>query len=227
MVSSVVQSAAVQATTTSVIVTLGTTPTVGNTLLAFVASDTTHSAVPIAGASRGFTQRLSQVNNQGFYVWTRAVVSGDTSTITFTASSASPSSAHVVEVQGTYDTIGTGTTTINTAGASRTTNSVTPTNADNTVLALAGIHGIQNAESGGAADNGFALTLANYPAGAGLTLASTVSTQKFTGVAAATGVTTISWTGNSLDRDGVQVAFAGVTVNAGVLPEIVMAQTRR
>jgi hypothetical protein len=96
--------------------------------------------------------------------WTRLVTSGDSATVTFTASSALNTSAHVIEVQGTYDVIGTGLSTINAGAASRTTNGLTPTNADNAVLAIAGIHGFTATGSGGSADNTFTLTEANFPA---------------------------------------------------------------
>jgi hypothetical protein len=228
MASSIIQSAASNSAVANPTVTLGATPTPGNTLVAWVSSDTTHTAVPTAGAGRSFTQRIAQVNNQGFYVWTRLVTSGDSATVTFTASSALNTSAHVIEVQGTYDVIGTGLSTINAGAASRTTNGLTPTNADNAVLAIAGIHGFTATGSGGSADNTFTLTEANFPAGTGTATAGGITTQKFTGSTAATGTTTISWTGSAIDRDGVQIAFTGIGGGAAVvLPEMAMAPIRR
>lgn len=214
MASSIVQSAATQAAVTAPTVTLGAAPTVGNTLVAVVSSDTTHTA-PNAGAGKTFTQRVSQVNNQGFYVWTRLVVSGDSATVTFAASSAGVTSAQVIEVQGTYDKTGAGTTVINSVGGTRDATGLTPATADNTVLACYGIHGFNGANpSGGSVDNAFTVTQTSWPATASLAQAGTIVAQKFTAATAATGTTTATWTGNALDRDGVQIAFTGVAGGA-------------
>lgn len=215
MASSIVQSAATQAAVTAPTVTLGAAPTVGNTLVAVVSSDTTHTTAPNAGAGKTFTQRVSQVNNQGFYVWTRLVASGDSATVTFAASSAGVTSAQVIEVQGTYDQVGAGTTVINTAASTRDATGLTPATADNTVLACYGIHGFNGANpSGGSVDNTFTVTRTSWPATASLAQSGTITAQKFTAATTATGTTTASWTGGALDRDGVQIAFTGVASGA-------------
>lgn len=218
MASSIVQQNASNSSVTGPTVVLGAAPTAGNTLLALVASDTTHTAVPTAGAGRSYTQRLAQVNNMGFYVWTRLVTSGDSATTTFTASSALPTSAQVLEIQGTYDVIGTGLSTINTSAGNRTTNGLTPTTADNTVIAIAGLHFSTPVPSGGSVDNTFAIAQTQFAPAAGATASSSITASKFTGSTAATGTTTISWTNGVNDRDGVQIAFTGISAGTAAPP---------
>jgi len=212
MVSSVVQSNGAHGTTNPRTIVLGSAPTVGNTLVAIMASDTTHTGVPTAGAGNSYTQRLAQVGGQGFYVWTRLVVGGESATTTFTPNGASPAALHVIEIQGTYDKVGAGTTNTGSAAASRTATGLSPTTTDNIVLAIAGLHAVQaSAPSGGSADNSFTLTLATHSGGTGFNCG-IITAHKATGAISATGTTTLSWTNNYNDRDGIQIAFTGITV---------------
>jgi hypothetical protein len=130
MASSVVQSNANSGAATSLTVVLGAAPTAGNTLLAIMASDTTHAGVPTAGAGNSYTQRLAQVGGQGFYVWTRLVAGGESATTTFTPSTADPAGLVVAEIQGTFDKVGAGTTITGSALATRDTTTLSPTTTD-------------------------------------------------------------------------------------------------
>ena len=98
--------------------TLGATPTVGNTLVCVVGSITTMTAGP-----SGFTQRVGYVSQQGHYVYTRTVVSGDSATVTVDPNGDFDTAMVVMEIDGTYDEITTTAATQSTAGqSSRTTN---------------------------------------------------------------------------------------------------------
>jgi hypothetical protein len=217
MASSVVQSNANSGAATSLTVVLGAAPTAGNTLLAIMASDTTHAGVPTAGAGNSYTQRLAQVGGQGFYVWTRLVAGGESATTTFTPSTADPAGLVVAEIQGTYDKIGAGTTITGSALATRDTTTLSPTTTDNIVLAIAGIHAPSSTVgSGGGVDNTFTFLRAVFSAG-GLA-AGVVTGWKTTGSTGATGTTTLSWTNNYKDRDGVQIAFTGIGGAAAAKP---------
>jgi hypothetical protein len=218
VVASVVQSASVIGTTASVTATLGSTPTVGNTLVGFLSSDTTSTVVPTAGAGASYTARLSSVTNQGFYVWTRLVASGDSATTTFTLTGAASSAIVLVEVQGTYSSIGTVATTINGAQTTRTATTVTPATTDGIVLGAAGLHGFNTVITGGTADNTFT-TLLNQPnASTGSTISAMLTAYRVMSTATATGTTTFTWSGNATDTAGIQVAFTGITVAAGTRP---------
>lgn len=218
MVASVVQSASANTTTTPATITLGAAPTVGNTLLAIMASDTTSTAAPNAGTSKPYAQRLAQVGGQGFYVWTRLVVSGDAAATSFTPSGANPACLMVIEIQGTYDVVGVGTTTTGTSGTSRTTTTLTPTTSDNLVVAIAGLHALTVVTSGGTVNNTFSMLRTQFAGSTGATLGSVLTASRSTGAAAATGTTTISWTGNASDYDGVQIAFTGTGGAAAATP---------
>jgi hypothetical protein len=211
MVASVVQSATTyNISSTASTVVLGAAPTAGNTLLAVMASDTTAAAAPTAGTGNGYTQRVGQVNAQGFYVWTRAVAGGESATTSFTLSTGSAAALAVVEIQGTYDKFGTGTTNTSTPAASRTTTGLAPATTDGLTVAIAGLHSLAAVPTGGAADNTFSFLAAKYSGLAQSTETGVVLAYKVTSSTAATGTTTLSWTGNVNDRDGVQIAFTGI-----------------
>lgn len=208
-------------------VALAGAPTAGNTLLAIMSSDTTIQTTPTAGATNTYTQRIGQVNAQGFYVWTRLVVSGDSATTTFDITGANPACLMVFEIVGTYDKIGTGATTVGSAGASRTTTGLSPATADNLVIAIAGLHSLVVVTSGGAVNNGFTILRTQFASTAVNTQSSIITASKATGSTAATGTTTITWTGSANDYDGVQIAFTGSGGGAPAIPPLLIMQTRR
>ncbi len=203
---SVVQSASANTATDPGVVTLGAAPTVGNTLLAIMASDTTIQTGVTAGAGRSYTQRLAQVGNQGFYIYTRLVTSGDAAATSFDITGANPAALAVIELTATYDKIGTVATTINANATSRTATGLSPTTTDNLVIAIAGLHTLNTVPTGPSVDNGFTLVLTQ-----GTTTSNAVYVAtKATGSTSATGTTTFSWSGNALDQDGVQIAFTAL-----------------
>lgn len=226
MAASVVQSNSGFATTTTPTVVLGVAPTAGNTLVAVVGSDTTHG-VPTAGAGKSYTQRLGQVAQQGFYVWTRLVVAGDSATTTFAPTSASPSAMVVAEIAGTFDKTGTGFTITGSNAASVPPTGLSPATTDGLVIAAGGMHNATgSAPSGGSVDNTFTLLRTAFNAAAGATSSNAITASKVTTSTAATGTTTLSWTNNCADRDGVQIAFTGLA-GAAAIPPILTMQTRR
>jgi hypothetical protein len=225
MAASVVQSNSALTTTTPATVVLGSAPTAGNTLLAIMASDTTSSAVPFAGSGLVYTQRLAQVSAQGFYVWTRLVVSGDSATTTFTPNGANVAALAVLEISGTYDKIGAGFTTVANLATTVATSGLSPTTTDGLVVAIAGLHSFAGGTpSGGAVDNTFTFLLSRFSAAAGSTTCGTVDGYKVTSSTATTGTTNLSWTTTANDRDAVQIAFTGLAGGApAALPDLVMA----
>lgn len=215
MTASIVQSNSIEGTTASVNVVLGVAPTVGNTLVAVMSSDTVHTGTPTAGSGRAYTQRYSRVANQGFYVWTRLVASGDSATTNFTPSGANPATLAVIEVQGTYDTVGTGTF-VAANGLTAAPTGLTPSTTDGLTLAIAGCHGITTGQPASpSVDNGFTITRTQNPAAIGGARAAVFVAHKVTSSTAATGTTTISWTTAQIfDRDSVQIAFTGISSGA-------------
>lgn len=195
--------------------TLGATPTVGNTLVAIMASDDYDTALPTAGAGRSYTQRLSSENNLGFYIWTRKVVSGDSATTTFGIGSATHSAAAVLEIQGDYDKVGTVTTTNNSAAGTQVTSGLSPATTDNIVLAVFGGTTTNTVLSGFSVDNGFTNAISAINAASGAGRANAHVAYKLTGATSATGTTTISWSGLSSDRSGAQVAFTAIAGGGG------------
>jgi hypothetical protein len=222
----VVQQNSANTTIDPATVVLGSALTAGNTLLAIMASDTTIQNIPFAGAGNTYTQRLAQVGGMGFYVWTRLVVSGDSATTTFDITGANPAALMVFEIAGTYDKIGAGATSSG-SGTTRTATGLSPATTDNLVIAIAGIHSTSAAGSGGSADNGFALLRAQFAAAGGSTQCNVVTVSKATASTAATGTTTVSWTGAATDRDGVQIAFTALAGGAPAIPPLLVMQTRR
>jgi len=220
MAASVVQYSSANTTVDPSTVALGAAPSAGNTLLAVMASDTTIQNTPFAGTGKTYTQRLASVNNQGFYVWTRLCDGTESATTTLDITGANPAAVGVFEIQGTFDKIGTVSSTINSNNTQRTCTSVTPASADNIVIALAGLHSLATI-SGGAVDNGFTFLLGQYGPSGG-TQCGLVIGYKVTGSTSAVGVTTPSWSGNALDQDGVLVAFSGLAVVTNP-PIVVMA----
>ena len=208
MPASVVQFGSVSASTATPAVVLGAAPTVGNTLVAILAGDITSSGVPTAGAGRSYAQRLKNVNNQEFTLWTRFVASGDSATTTFALTGAAPTAVAVVEIQGTFDKVGTVSSTINSAASTRTCTGLSPATTDNLVLSIAGLHGLSTI-SGGAADNTFTVVTTRYGT-SGATQCGLIVASRLTGSTAVTGDTTVSWTGTATDRDGAQIAFTGI-----------------
>ena len=57
MTSSIVQSASTIGTTGTVTVTLGSAPTIGNTLVGIMAADAYQTAAPTAGSGRSYTSQ--------------------------------------------------------------------------------------------------------------------------------------------------------------------------
>jgi hypothetical protein len=229
MATSIVQSNSANTTTTPATVVLGAAPTAGNTLLAIMSSDTTSSAVPFAGAGNTFTQRLSQVNAQGFYVWTRLVAGGESATVTFTPNGANAACLMVLEIQGTYDKVGTGGTIVGTPATSVVATGLSPATTDGITIAIAGCHSITVAAmTGGAATAPFTFYRGQYAATSGGTLSGVVTARYVTSSTAATGSTTLSWSGGQPnDRDSLQIAFTGLAGGAPAIPPILIMQTRR
>lgn len=192
-----------------------------------MASDTTSTGAPTAGAGLSYTQRLSQVSAQGFYIWTRLVVSGDSATTTFTPNGAFPAALMVIEVAGAYDKIGTGSQVVGSGGQTVINTGLSPATTDGITLSVGGVHGVTNTMSGGTVDNGFTFLRGQYPAGTGTTVGGAVSASKVTTTTAATGTTTITFTGGASDRDGAQIAFTGAGGGAPAIPPILIMQTRR
>lgn len=212
-VAAVVQSADGVAASDPATVTLGATPTAGNSLLAIMSSDFAIGTGGVTAGSAAYTQRLAQVNFQGFYIYTRLCDGSESATTSFDLTGAGNGTYMVIEVSGTYDKIGTSTTTTATQGASRTTNTLTPASVDNLVLAISGNHNLTAATTAASANNTFTLTRLRSAVAGGANC-SIVVTQRATGATAATGTTTISWTGNNADRDGIQIAFTGLAGGA-------------
>lgn len=219
MAASVVQSAGSSVATDPATVVLGATPTAGNTLLAVMSSDTTiqTSTFPTAGAGRNYTLRGSRVANQGFYVWTRLVTSGDSATTSFDIAGANPGTYAVAEIAGTYDTIGT-ITFAAANGLNLPITGLTPGGTDNLVVAIVGGHSVSNSvPAAETADNGFTVFVAQDPPSVGGTRSAVILASKATGSTSATGTTTISWTGAQIfDRDGFQISFLGISSGSAV-----------
>ena len=79
-------------------VTLDSSPTQGNVLVAIVASDTTMTSGP-----SGFTERLAYVSNEGFYVYTKVAGAGESATVTVDPNGGYPTSMAVLEFSGVTD----------------------------------------------------------------------------------------------------------------------------
>jgi hypothetical protein len=227
MAVTVVQSNSASTTTSPATVVLGAAPTAGNTLVAIMASDTTHTGVPTAGAGLNYTQRISQVNNEGFYIWTRLVVSGDSATTTFTPNGAFAASLMVIEVAGTYDKIGTGSLVLGTSGSTIVNTGLTPATTDGMTISIGGIHSVNSALGGGSVDNGFTMLRTQYAAGNGSAIGGVMAATLVTTTTTATGTTTFTFTGSASDRDGAQIAFTGTGGGAPAIPPILIMQTRR
>lgn len=210
-----IQQVAGTATSTTPSVTLPSAPTVGNTLVAIMAADDYQTAAPTAGSGRGYTPRLSSQNNLGFYLWTRPVASGDSATTTFAIGSATYSAVIVLEIQGTYDTVGTVTTTNNAAAGTQVTSGLSPATADNIVLAVFGGTTTNTVLSGFTVDNGFTNATSAIASTSGGGRANAHVAYKLTGSTAATGTTTISWSGLASDRSGAQISFTAVSGGGG------------
>jgi hypothetical protein len=193
-----------------------------------MASDTTHTGVPTAGAGLSYTSRFTQVNNEGFYIWTRLVVSGDSATTTFTPNGAFAASLMVIEVAGTYDKIATtGSLVTGTAGTTIINPGLTPATTDGMTLSIGGIHSVNSALGGGSVDNGFTIVRTQYAAGNGSAIGGVMVAKLVTTTTGATGTTTMTFTGSASDRDGAQVAFTGAGGGAPAIPPILIMQTRR
>jgi hypothetical protein len=190
-----------------------------------MASDTTHTGVPTAGAGLSYTIRDTQVASQGWYVWTRLVVAGDSATTTFVPNGANPAALMVIEVSGTYDKVGTRVHVTGVAASNIAPTGLSPTTADGLTLAVAGMHNLTTV-SGGSVDNAFTF-LALQTTFAGSTSGAVIAAYKVTSSTAATGTTTLSWTGTGADRDAVQIAFTGLGGGAPAIPPILIMQTRR
>lgn len=228
MAASVVQSNSANTTTTPATVVLGAAPTAGNTLVAVMASDTTHTGVPTAGAGNSYTIQDTQVASQGWYVWTRLVVAGDSATTTFVPNGANPAALMVIEVAGTFDKVGTRVHVTASAAASIAPTGLTPATTDGITLAVGGLHGIvAGALSGGAASAGFTFLRSQFAAGTGGTLGGVIAAYLVTTATSATPTTTLSWTNNATDRDAVQIAFTGLAGGAPAIPPILVMQTGR
>jgi hypothetical protein len=190
-----------------------------------MASDTTHTGVPTAGAGLSYTIRDTQVASQGWYVWTRLVVAGDSATTTFVPNGANHAALMVIEVSGTYDKVGTRVHVTGVAASNIAPTGLSPTTADGLTLAVAGMHNLTTV-SGGSVDNAFTF-LALQTTFAGSTSGAVIAAYKVTSSTAATGTTTLSWTGTGADRDAVQIAFTGLGGGAPAIPPILIMQTRR
>jgi len=105
--------------------TFDSSPTNGNVMLCAVSSDTTMTAGP-----SGWTERVAQVGNQGFYVYTKTV-SGDSATVTVDPNGDNPTAMVIVELAGvsTYEAVSSVADTQASWGLDRTTNAVTPAGA--------------------------------------------------------------------------------------------------
>uniref|UniRef100_UPI0035698A64 hypothetical protein n=1 Tax=Actinotalea sp. TaxID=1872145 RepID=UPI0035698A64 len=205
----IVQSASAIGTTGSVGVTLGATPTPGNTLLAIMAADAYQTGAPTAGAGRSYTSRLSSQSNLGFYFWTRLVTSGDSATTTFTLGAAS-SACVVVEVAGTFDKTGTASVVNNSAGGSSACTGLTPATTDGTTLAVAGLTSTNTILSGISSNNGFTTVINAINSVSGGGRANVFVSSLATTTTTATGTTTISWSGLASDRASAQIAFTAL-----------------
>ena len=224
MAASVVQSATGATTSTAITATLASNPTVGNTLVAFANSDATLTISDNKGGT--WTQRLSYVDDQGFYIWHRAVQSGTNDNglvVTVTPSVSDYASLVVSEIGGVsstpFDVVGS-VTDVGSSGSS-TSSSITTTAANDIVFSAHGLHGV-----GGALPTGFSwgnsfTTVATAIPTSG---ASSLKTLMIVGstiqaTAGATGATTLSWTNNASNSATAQIAFkeaAGTSANVAV-----------
>jgi hypothetical protein len=157
------------------------------------------------------------------------VVSGDSATTTFTPNGANPAALMVIEVQGTFDKVGTRIHVVGTAGTSIAPTGVAPATTDGIVVAVGGMHGVTNAAmTGGAATAGFTFLRGQYAASTGATLGGVIAAYLVTSTTSTTATTTLSWSnGSAADRDAVQIAFTGLAGGAPAIPPILVMQTRR
>lgn len=185
---------------TSVALTLGATPTVGNLLVVICESQTNHTNQSLTG----FTKAAGLGSGTGTALWYRVVQSGDGTGHTVSITSGTSSEAHITEWSGTHSSPldDTATGSISPSNTTGTVGPVDPTVADSVVI---GGVGLSNTVSNSFAETG-ALTL-RYNGGrlgtADLILAAATSTSS-----------TFTWSGN---RTGTMVlanfkAAAGATV---------------
>lgn len=200
----IVQSAQGAANATTTTATFGSTPTNGNTLLAFGNSD---SILTIGGS---WTQRLSSVASTGFYIWERTAGASEPTAVVVTPSSSDYAALTVVEVGSLagYDVVGTAAVTTGSAATATAADITATGGAGDIVFVFAGIHGFGITPSAPVFGNGFTVVQSVIPA---VTSSAIVVGQfvgsKTVGTPSAIGATTVTWTEPVADQVAVQIAY--------------------
>lgn len=207
MAASVLQSATNNQTATTITAALASTPTLGNTLVVIANSDST---LTLSGA--GWTALFTYVNDQGFYIWSRAVVSSDTTTFTVTpAGGANYASVVSLELTGVtsspFDVVGT-VVENHSDSNNRTAASITTTAAGDLVLAILAFHSPRAAVSVAATyGNSFTSLLFSGTTASVSAAVATFVGQKIQATAGAVGTTAITGPVNAGNQAAVQIAF--------------------
>lgn len=201
---SIVQSAQGNANATTTTATFGSTPTSGNTLLAFANSD---SILTIGGS---WTQRLSSVASTGFYIWERTAGASEPTAVTVTPSSSDFAALTVVEVSSlaAFDTVGTAAVTSGSAATATAADITATGGAGDIVFVFVGIHGFGITPSAPSYGNGFTAVQNVIPSvtSNALVVGQFVGS-KTVGTPAAIGATTVTWTEPVADQVAVQIAY--------------------
>ncbi|UAJ78297.1 hypothetical protein IT072_02295 [Leifsonia sp. ZF2019] len=213
MAASVLQSASNATTATIVTATLASVPTVGNTLVLIANSDSTLTLDTTSGSTgTGWTQRFSYVSDQGFYIWTRPVVSSDATVYgVVPGGGATYASLGIIELAGVtstpFDVVGTVASGTNATSLAAST--ITTTAANDLVLVAHAQHGYSGTISNTFSwNNSFtSLLQALVATGASGAKTSLVVGQKVQATAGAVGATTASWSGQAQNVAAVQIAF--------------------
>jgi len=210
MAASIMQSAVATGTSTALVATLGATPTLGNTLV--VITNSNNIVTLNASAGTGWTQRAAYLGDQDFHAWTRPVVSSDITAFTINSSPADDIAIVVLELAGVlatpFDVAGTVVAASGVA-ASQIASTITTTAANDLVLVIHAVHGIESSYTGAVSyNNSFTAAVAANPAtGFSTSKTALLIGQKTQATAGAVGATTITTTGSSQNRASVMLAF--------------------
>lgn len=203
-------------------------PTLGNVLLAWANSDGTQTTPTDNGTGGVWTLRVSVVDGNGCYLWTKQVAAGDTTmtSVAFGGVSARRK-VGVIEISGVtasaYDVSGTATVITGTAGTTVNSAANTTTGADGDfVLHFGMLHSttVTTAPSAPSWTNGFTLldNVSQLTTNSEATLIGTLNQ----GTAGAIS-SVVSWTTSWQDRNALIISFKLAPAATAGLPDVTMA----
>lgn len=203
MAASVVQVATNSNTGATVAASFATAPTPGNTVVAFINSDNVFTVAPAGGV-----RRFTFLADQQFDVW--EFTGTLPTTVTVTPSSADYVSITLLELSGVsgFDLVGAGTSASALNLTTATAPTITTTADNDLVLDCVAIHGTSGTvPSGPSWGNGFTAAASTQTGATGNANCGQFIGSKTQTPAGAVGATTVTWTGNGLNTDAVQIAY--------------------